>query len=155
MRKWILLGIVLVLSACTSQKNVNALFNQYKQTENSSLYNVPVQIVKFLPLDNIPVADILTDIKDIKILTINDLNEEEKSKFNRELKNALEADGFNQEYYNSTHGRMESINTQSSIGKFKYVVIALERNDKITFIKADASISKLKLKKLIDAIKND
>ena len=122
MRKWILLGIVLVLSACTSQKNVNALFNQYQQTENSSLYNVPVQIVKFLPLDNIPVANILTDIKDIKILTINDLNEEEKSKFNRELKNALEADGFNQEYYNSAHGRMESINTQSSIGKFKYVV---------------------------------
>lgn len=143
----VLISIVLSLSACTTQHNVNNFYNKYQGIENSMSFQAPLFLASLI-MDN-EFDAFRQKIKSVRFLTLNDLDKTEYSTVNNEIKNALSKDGFTNWFNVNDDGNNINVSAQNRGKSVRNIVISFQGFDNLILVNAKTQLTEQELTKFI------
>lgn len=146
------LAIIFSLSACSTQQNVNNFYTKYQGSENTMSFKAPLFLTSLMLGNDPEILAFRNKVKSIKVLTINDLNEQRSSAIKSELKQAVARDNFENWFNLNRDGRLIDISAQNRGKSLRNIVISMQGNDNLVFINAKTDLTESELTKFVNRV---
>ena len=153
MKKLILIPlIILSLTACTTQQNVNNFYNKYQGTENSLSFKAPLFLASLMLGNDEEIAMFRNKVKSVKVLTLNDLNKDKSSSINAEMNQAIQRDNFESWFNMNKDGKVINVSAQNRGKALRNLVVSMQGEDNIIFISAKTNLTETELTRFITRV---
>lgn len=151
MKKVIILFVLIVsISACKTQHNVDNLYDRYQGTENSASMKTPLFLAPLLLGGDEEFAEnFRKKVKSVRILSLQDLSKTKYSSINNDVQSALNKDGFESWFNFNNDGRTINVSAQNRGKSVRNVVVALQGFDNLILINAKTKLTEKEMTRFI------
>ena len=145
----LIVAILLFITSCSTQQNVNNFYNKYQGTENTLSFKAPLFLASLMLENDTEIQAFRNKIKSIKVLTINDLDELQNEAIQSELKSAIQQDKFENWFSLNRDGSVINISAQNRGKSLRNLVVSMQGEENLIFINAKTNLTESELTKFI------
>ncbi|MXV37606.1 DUF4252 domain-containing protein [Flavobacteriaceae bacterium Ap0902] len=154
MRKLIVLYILIIifLTSCANQRNINQFYNKYQGTENTTSFKAPMFLSSLVFGNSEEYELFRKKIKSVRVLTMRELSEQRNQMVQSDIKQALIKDGFENWFNINQDGRVINVSAQNRGNSLKNLVVSMQGADNLIFINAKTNLTEAELTRFITKV---
>ncbi|MDO5656458.1 MAG: DUF4252 domain-containing protein [Flavobacteriaceae bacterium] len=144
--------MILFITSCSSQRNINQFYNKYESTKNAISFQAPLFLASLI-LENDPeIQSFRNKVKSIKVLSLTDLKKEQKNQIQTELQQAVRKDKFENWFTMNRENRIINVNAQNRGDALRNLLISMQGENNLIFINAKTNLTETELTKFMSRV---